>query len=66
MEGFVACEKNPKRGKRIPRPWWAPLYCATGSRLWITCWIDTLVRTLHDVRDDCYIFRAFSAGAGPR
>jgi hypothetical protein len=55
VEGFVACEKNPKRGKRFPRPWWASLYVATGSRLWI----DTLVRTLHDVRDDCYIFRAF-------
>jgi hypothetical protein len=25
VEGFVACEKNPKRGKRFPRPWWAPL-----------------------------------------
>ena len=60
VEGFVACEKNPKRGKRLPRPWWAPLYGATNSRLWL----DTLLETLKDVKDDCYIFRGFFSPDG--
>ena len=60
VEGFVACEKNPRRGKRMPRPWWAPLYGATNSRLWL----DTLLDTLQDVKDDCYIFRGFFSPDG--
>jgi len=60
VEGFVACEKNPKRGKRTPRPWWAPLYGATNSRLWL----DILLDTLEDVKEDCYIFRGFFSPDG--
>ena len=54
VEGYVAKEKNPSKLERFG-PFWAPLFGITGSRLWL----DTLLETLSDVADDCYIFRAF-------
>ena len=55
IEGYVIKEKNPSRKKRFPRPFWAPLRGATGT----TLWFDTLLRTLADVPNCSYIFRAY-------
>jgi hypothetical protein len=59
IEGYVIKEKNPHRKKRHPRPFWAALMGAIGTRLWF----DVLMSTLRDVSDGCYIFRAFSTGS---
>jgi len=60
VEGYVFLDKNPRRAKMQPRPWWAPLYGLTGTKLWF----ETLVGSLRDVSHKCYIFRAFASPDG--
>jgi len=43
-----------------PRPFWAPLYGITNSKLYFT----TLLYSLKDVTDKCYIFRAYKSPDG--
>jgi len=59
-EGYVFLDKNPKRDKMQPRPWWAPLYGITGSKLYF----ETLTTSLEGVKDECYIFRAYESQDG--
>jgi len=40
-----------------PRPWWAPLYGITGSKLYF----ETLMSSLEGVMDKCNIFRAYES-----
>jgi len=60
VKGYVFLDKNPRRAKMQPRPWWAPLYGLTGTKLWF----ETLFGSLRDVSDKCYIFRAFASQDG--
>jgi len=46
--------------KMQPRPWWAPLYGLTRTKLWF----ETLFGSLRDVSDKCYIFLAFASPDG--
>jgi len=55
IEGYVCLDKN--RSKMQPRPFWAPLYGITNSKLYFT----TLSDSLKDVTDKCYIFRAYKS-----
>ena len=43
-----------------PRPFWAPSYGITNSKLYFT----TLLDSLKDVTDKCYIFRAYNCPDG--
>jgi len=52
-EGYVCLDKNSVRSKMQPRPFWAPLYGITNSKLYFT----TLLDSLKDVTDKCYISR---------
>jgi hypothetical protein len=60
IEGYVFLDKNPKRDKMQPRPWCAPLYGITGSKLYF----ETLMTSLEGVKDKCYIFRAYESPDG--
>jgi hypothetical protein len=55
LAGFVCQDKNPKRGKTRPRPFWVPCREATDSN----AWLDVLRETLDGVSDKKFIFRAF-------
>ena len=52
IEGYVCLDQNPVRSKMQPRPFWAPLYGITNSKLYFT----TLLDSLKDVTDKCFIF----------
>jgi len=56
IEGYFCLDKNPVRSKMQPRPFWAPLYWITNSKLYFT----TLLDSLKDVTDKCYIFFALT------
>ena len=60
IEGYVFLDKNLKRDKMQPRPWWAPLYGITGSKLYF----ETLMTSLKRVKDTYYIFRAYESPDG--
>ena len=53
IEGYVCLDKNPGQSNMQPRPFWAPLYGIKNSKLYVT----TLLDSLKDVTDKCYIFR---------
>jgi len=55
IEGYVFLDKNPVQSKMQPRPFWAPLYGITNSKLYFS----TLLHSLKGVTDNCYIFRAY-------
>jgi len=60
IEGYVCLDQNPVRSKMQPRPFWAPLYGITNSKLYFT----TLLDSLKDVTDKCYILRAYKSPDG--
>jgi len=49
FDRFFFLDKNSKRDKMQPRPWWAPLYSITGSKLYF----ETLMTSLEGVKDKC-------------
>jgi len=57
IEGYVFLDKNPVRSKMQPRPFWAPLYGITNSKLYFS----TLLHSLKGVTEKCYIFRAYKS-----
>jgi len=57
IEGYVFLDKNPVRSKMQTRPFWAPLYGTPNSKLYFS----TLLHSLKDVTDKCYIFRAYKS-----
>jgi len=56
VEGYFFLDKNPRRAKLQPRPWWAPLYGLTGTKLWF----ETLFGSLQKKFQTSTIFPALS------
>ena len=55
IEGYVILDKNPRREAMQPRPFWLEMRGITGS----SEWFEILWKTLQDVREQRFIFRAF-------